>query len=89
MNKSTFEKIDEIVESVVGKEDKLYKKFCLYASHQMVGFPLKETGSYYHMRGSAISQSSRRFKQQLAKDKKLRQMECAIKNGIRMSNVET
>ena len=89
MNKPTFERIDEIVESVVGKEDKLYKKFCLYASHQMVGFPLKETGSYYHMRGSAISQSSRRFKQQLAKDKKLRQMESAIKKEIGMSNVET
>ena len=89
MNKSTFEKIDEIVESVVGKEDKLYKKFCLYASHQMVGFPLKEIGTYYNMRGSAISQSCRRFKQHLTKDKKLRQIESAIKQGIRMSNVET
>jgi hypothetical protein len=41
----------------------------------MAGFPLKETGAYYHMRGSAVSQSYRRFKQKISKDKKLRLME--------------
>jgi len=83
MNKPSFERIDEIVESVVGRDDRLFKKFCLYASHQMVGFPLKKTGAYYDMRGSAVSQSSRRFKQKISKDKKLRQIENEIKNRIR------
>ena len=82
MNKPSFEWIDEIVESVVGRDDRLFKKFCLYASHQMVGFSLKETGAYYDMRGSAVSQSSRRFKQKISKDKKLRQIENEIKNRI-------
>ena len=83
MNKPSFEWIDEIVESVVGRDDRLFKKFCLYASHQMVGFSLKETGAYYDMRGSAVSQSSRRFKQKISKDKKLRQIENEIINRIR------
>ncbi len=82
MSKPSFEKIDEIVESVVGRENRLFKKFCLYSSHQVVGFPLKETGAYYHMRGSAVSQSSRRFKQEISKDKKLKQIEKEIRNRI-------
>jgi len=82
MNKPSFERIDEIVESVVGRDDRLFKKFCLYASHQMVGFPLKKTGAYYDMRGSAVSQSSRRFKQKISKDKKLRRIGKEIRNRI-------
>ncbi len=83
MSKPSFERIDEIVESVVGRENRLFKKLCLYASHHMVGFPLKETGAYYHMRGSAVSQSSRRFKQEISKDKNLRRIEKEIRNRIK------
>ena len=86
MSKPSFGRIDEIVESVVGRDDRLFKKFCLYASHQMVGFPLKEIGTYYHMRGSAVSQSGRRFKQKISKDKKLKKIEKEIRN--RISSVE-
>jgi hypothetical protein len=82
MSKPSFEKIDEIVESVVGKDDKLFKKFCLYASHQMVGFPLKETGAYYHMRGSAVSKSTHRLKNKISKDRKLKQIEREVRKRI-------
>jgi hypothetical protein len=40
MGKPSFERIDDIVESVVGRENRLFKKSCLYASH-VLGFPLK------------------------------------------------
>ena len=82
MNKPSFEEIGQIVESVIGKENGFFMKFCLYTSHQMVGLPLKEIGAYYDMRGSAVSQSNRRLKQRISKDKKLRQMEKEIKNRI-------
>jgi hypothetical protein len=82
MSKPSFEAIDQIVESVIGKENDFFKKFCLYTSHQMVGLPLKEIGAYYDMRGSAVSQSNRRLKQRISKDKKLGQMEKEIKNRI-------
>jgi putative transposase len=82
MSKPSFEAIDQIVESVIGKENGFFKKFCLYTSHQMVGLPLKEIGAYYDMRGSAVSQSNRRLKQRISKDKKLGQMEKEIKNRI-------
>ena len=82
MSKPSFEAIDQIVESVIGKENDFFKKFCLYTSHQMVGLPLKEIGAYYDMRGSAVSQSNRRLKQRISKDKKLGQMEKEIKKRI-------
>lgn len=89
MSKPSFEKIDEIVELIVGRESRLFKKFCLYASQQVAGFPLKEIGANYHMRGSAVSKSNHRFKQEISMDKNLKKIEKEIRNRIKMSNVET
>jgi hypothetical protein len=80
MGKPCFERIDDIIESVVGRENKLLKKFWLYASYHIVGFTLKDTGSYYQMKGSAGSQSGRRFREKITKDEKLRQIEKEIGN---------
>ena len=43
----------------------------MFVSHQYGGFRLKEIGGHYGMRGSAVSQASRRFKQRIAVDKEL------------------
>jgi putative transposase len=71
VDKPSLEYIEKVVESVVGRGHILFKKFCIYASHQYGGFSLKEIGAYYGMRGSAISQSSRRFKGAILGNEKL------------------
>ena len=66
-----------------GKEHRLRKNLCLFVSHQYGGFRLKEIGAYYGMRGSAVSQSSRRFKKRLGVDDKLRHTVAQIVKQLR------
>ena len=84
VEKPSLEQIERTVESIIGKEHNLCRKFCIYASHQHGGFALKEIGAYYGMRGSAVSQCSRRFKHKALEDKKLKKAmaEIARKTGL-------
>jgi hypothetical protein len=82
------EEIEKAVAKVLGKDHTLYKKMCIYLSHQHSGMTLDEVGSYFGMRGSAVSQLSRRFKGALEGDKDLRGVLCKIKQE-QLSNVET
>lgn len=86
IHKPSLEEIEKAVGVVIGSEDPFYKKMCIYASHQFGGRSLKEIGAHFSMRGSAVSQSSRRFKIQISKDKGLQKVVEKIKKGIR--NVE-
>ncbi len=86
MDKPAFERIEEIVDSIIGRKDKMFKKFCIYTSHQITGYPLKEIGSHYGMRGSAVSQSSQRFKERISKSRDLKKVEIEIRN--RLTSVE-
>ena len=74
VEKPSLERIEKIVESTVGRGHPFYKNFCVCTSHQYGGFTLKEIGAYYGMRGSAVSQSSRRFKQKILENNKLRKI---------------
>ena len=58
VDRPSLEQIERTTESVIGRKHPLFKKICIYVSHQYGGFALKEIGAYYGMRGSAISQSS-------------------------------
>ena len=78
----SLEHIEKTVDSIIGREHLLYKKFCISASHQHGGHSLKEIGAYYGMRGSAVSQSSRRFKKDINRDTKLKKMLANIERNI-------
>jgi hypothetical protein len=78
--------IEHAVHFVVSGESPLFKKLCLYASQEYGGYGLKEIGAYYKMRGSAVSQSNRRFGRRASKEEELENVLAEIK---RMLKVET
>ena len=82
----SLEDIEQKVRSVIGGMDPLYKKSCLYLSQQYGGYRLKDIGAYYHMRGSAVSQSNRRLKEKIDRDRKFKKKLKEIKD---MLNIET
>ncbi len=85
-DRPSLERIEDIVSHTVGKEHPNYKKLCLYLSHQSGGYTLRKIGSFYGMRGSAVSQSTRRFKQKIEKDEDIKKLLNQIKKEL---NVET
>ena len=54
--------IEEAVSKILGKDHVFYRKLCIHLSHRYSGMGLEEIGRHFGMKGSAISQSSRRFK---------------------------
>jgi len=80
--KPSLEEIERAVESVIKKDDPLYKKVAIYCSHQFGGASLKEIGAYFSMSGSAVSQSSRRFKVRISEDKGLQKIVEKIRRRI-------
>ena len=82
----SLEEIEQAVRSVIGREDPLYKKACLYVSQQYGGYRLKDIGAYYQMRGSAVSQSNRRLKGRNARERKFKDI---LEKIYYVLNVET
>ena len=66
---------------VFGKDATLYKKICIYLSHQYSGMRLDEIGAHFGMKGGAISQLSRRLKEAIRGDKELGEILGKIKEG--------
>jgi len=83
IDRPSLEEIEKATELMIGKEHRLRKSLSLFVSHQYGGFRLKEIGAYYGMRGSAVSQSSRRFKKRLGVDAKLRHTVAEIVKQLR------
>ena len=77
----SFEDIEKAVVKVLGKDATLYKKICIYLSHQYSGMRLDEIGAHFGMKGGAISQLSRRLKEVIRGDKELGEILGKIKEG--------
>ena len=84
----TLEDIENAVVKVLGKDHALHKKMSIYLIHQNSGMRLDEIGSYFGMKGSAVSQLSRRFKEAIRGDKELGGIFSKIKKEV-LLNVET
>jgi hypothetical protein len=59
----SLEDIEKAIVKRLGRDHSFFKKVCIYLSHQHSGLGLDEIGAYFGMKGSAISQLSRRFKE--------------------------
>ena len=77
----SFGDIEKGVVKVLGKDPTLYKKICIYMSHQYSGLRLDEIGAHFGMKGGAISQLSRRLKEAIRGDKELGEILGKIKEG--------
>jgi REP element-mobilizing transposase RayT len=84
----SLEDIEKGVVKRLGRNHALYKKVCIYLSHQHSGLRLDEIGAYFGMKGSAISQLSRRFKETIKGDRELGETLNEIKRE-NLLNVET
>lgn len=61
--------IEAAVAKVIGEDHSLYRKLCIHLSHQWSGWGLEQIGAHFGMRGSAVSQSSRRLRKMMDGDK--------------------
>jgi len=68
----SLEEIEKAIVKVLGKDHTLYKKLCIYLGHQYSGMRLEEIGAYFGMKGSAVSQLSRRFEERIKGDQGLK-----------------
>ena len=84
----SLEDIEKAVVQVLGKDRTLYRKMCIYLSHQYSGMRLEEIGAYFGMKGGAISQLSRRFEERIKGDEGLGRILSKIKKEG-LLNVET
>jgi len=84
----SLEEIEKAVVKVLGDDAVFYKKMCVYLSHRHSGMRLEEIGAYFGMKGSAVSQLSRRFQERTKRDKGLRGYLDKI-NREGLLNVET
>ncbi len=84
----SLEEIERAVLKVLGRDDALYKKMCIYMSHQYSGMKLDEIGVWFGMKGSAVSQLCGRFKEAIEGNRELRETLSKIRKGS-LLNVET
>jgi hypothetical protein len=70
----SLESIERAVNKIVGRGDPLFKKICIYLGYQHSGLKLREIGEYFGMKGSAISQLSRRFVETVKGNQELRKV---------------
>jgi len=85
--KPVIESILETVTSGAIKDESLRKKMSLYLCCKYSGAKLKEIGTYFNMRESAVSQASRRFAKAVENDKRLKAHLKKVTGKIRMSYV--
>jgi putative transposase len=85
--KPPLEVVEVAVRSAIaGGDSHHYKKFCLYVSQQYGGYTLKEIGAYYSMSEAAVSQSNKRLREKIDRDRKLKSI---LSKAKTLLNVET
>ena len=79
--------IKDAVASVFNDNPQLARKAAVYISHRYSGRKLKEIGSHFDIGESAVSQTSRRFAEAVAKDKGLMKRIEKLNRELGLSNV--
>ncbi len=74
--------IEAGVARVIGKDHSFYRKLCIHVSHQWSGRGLEEIGAHFGMKGSAVSQSSRRLVKMVEGDKSMEKLLNNIKKEL-------
>jgi REP element-mobilizing transposase RayT len=74
--------IEGVAAKVIGEDHPLYWKICVYLSHQFSGRSLEEVGRHFGIKGAAVSQMSRRFRNTLQEDKKIEKLVESIKKKL-------
>lgn len=85
--KPTIDQIMEITGRIIKEDEKLSAKVAIYLCHRYSGVKLKEIGSRFGVKESAISQSSKRLSVELGKDKKLQNLVTELGNQLGLCNV--
>ena len=86
----TLDEIGQAAMSVVGRDSHHFRDLCLYLSHEHGGFTLNQIGEHHGMKGSAVSQASRRFRMRMSQDAELKEKVAETLSRIQgMLNVET
>lgn len=83
------EGIEKVVARLIEKGDPLYRKICIYLGHRHSGLGLEEIGSYFGMKGPAVSQSSKRFEGRIKGDRDLKMMLAKMRKEVDLLKVET
>lgn len=88
---SKFRRIETIIDNVRGTfvDAGLERKTAIYLAHQHSGARLKELGAFFGKKDTAIAQTARRFKGEMAEDDNLRKMVEALEKKLKLSQVET
>lgn len=84
-----IDNILEVVNNAEFADENIRKKVGIYLCHRYSGAKLKDIGSYFEMKDAAVSQASKRFAQQIEKDKALKKALKRAEEKMRMSYVET
>lgn len=84
-----IERILEAVSKSPFADESIIKKAGIYLCHRYSGAKLKDIGSYFDMKDAAVSQASKRFVQQIEKDKVLKKAMKRTEERLKMSYVET
>jgi len=87
LKRPTLSEIEAVAAKMIGEDGVLYRKLCIYLSHQWSGWKLEEIGTHFGMTGAAVSQVSRRFGKVAEKDRNIKKRLEEIKK--RLLNVET
>jgi hypothetical protein len=74
--------IEAVVAEVIGEETALFRKWCIYLSHQWSGRRLEEIGAHFGMKGTAVSQISRRFRKMVEGDRGLKRLLERLKKDL-------